>query len=1092
MSSSFNINEILICLKNTYSSQDKNIRVQSEQKLSELKDQNIILFSSKLIDILKSNSDQIDKNLKLSIILLLKRSIKEKIEKEELDKDSCNQLIQLYITIIVNPIISNKELENLNETFVSLLNNTTGEILLEIINYINKEISSMPVGSVNGVISLLLSIILSSTLSKKYFLNGLGGILTISSSMIQNLYNEYEKINTEQNFEDYLKFNTMFMNAFELFFQCNFKASKRLKINDENISKIFDNIFIIGAKLLVNLKAKDNNRIISWTENDKIDKNINSMKIKIFRFLNLQVNDIGQIIIDKNKIEMHDQLIKIILSNLEWIIMNKYAYLIKLESEDKDRDYPDYNYSLLISYMFIYLKRIFSKDNYIIEYTAYFNNMYKNILLPLLLITNIEKEIALDNESVNGYCIDINDIIDSNKEKKIKSTVAGLIKVFYEKNVTSNSFIIKYTIVLLEYLITKNTNLQDKTLFDENDIIIILLKAYEEERIICALFLALNIISNVSNSKNNFQNNIYLRDFFQRVFETLNKINNFPCLKHQIILFIQNYSLQFFEPDTNAFQSTLNYLFNSLFDTQYSLISNTSAEAIDHFFRLKNEDSENIKIALLKSATLNIQNFENHIKNTQISNFFDVLYQILFNLENRDNEFFQKIFANLCKRVNVEVERHYRIKFKVKKEKNKVKKKATEKTNLNDYNIIINKCFNIIRMLMDSAHFVINNIQLIEESLKPLVEYMKEPKKIDFDEDIITIIYLIIIHNKSVTPLAFSLIKNLYRYCEKVDGLLLDLYMLTNAYLAYGTEQIISNEEYFIGMLALFNSGIKGKKYRNSALYTCILIQTWVINCSNLPKNNISELFDNIIRRITNIIDNFNNNKSIGDEIYSYLGYVTLILCGLINYSQIIINLLQKTKNENSLNNWLELIKDYNEAGFEYEIKIIIYSIREIIQKGIINGNIEGLLNICIDLLKCQRKNATFELKKNCKKDLRVNFVDDDDDEEEDSDIYDGENDTNAELSDFREIKDLIKNTINPIKDIDEFKSFSELLIFLKNNKNDIYSRWENTLDQNRKDEVSKLFSTKRINLQINKDNTVQVPRRIVTIKRNFNNNNNQ
>ena len=117
---------------------------------------------------------------------------------------------------------------------------------------------------------------------------------------------------------------------------------------------------------------------------------------------------------------------------------------------------------------------------------------------------------------------------------------------------------------------------------------------------------------------------------------------------------------------------------------------------------------------------------------------------------------------------------------------------------------------------------------------------------------------------------------------------------------------------------------------------------------------------------------------------------------------------------------------------------------------------------------------------------------DDDDDEEEDSDIYDGENDTNAELSDFREIKDLIKNTINPIKDIDEFKSFSELLIFLKNNKNDIYSRWENTLDQNRKDEVSKLFSTKRINLQINKDNTVQVPRRIVTIKRNFNNNNNQ
>ena len=265
------------------------------------------------------------------------------------------------------------------------------------------------------------------------------------------------------------------------------------------------------------------------------------------------------------------------------------------------------------------------------------------------------------------------------KKKKIKSTVAGLIKVFYEKNITSNSFIIKYTIVLLEYLITKNNNLQDKTLFDENDIIIILLKAYEEERIICALFLALNILSKITKAKNAFQNNIFLRDFFERTFESLNKINNSPCLKHQIILFIQNYSLTFFEPDTNAFQLTLNYLFNSLFDTEYSLISNTSAEAIDYFFSIKTEESENIKIALLKSATLNIKNFEDHIKNSQISNFFEVLYQILFNLENGNNEFFQRIFANLCKRVNVLVERHYRLKFKVKKEKSKVKKKQLKK-----------------------------------------------------------------------------------------------------------------------------------------------------------------------------------------------------------------------------------------------------------------------------------------------------------------------------------------------------------------------------------------------------------------------------
>ena len=75
----------------------------------------------------------------------------------------------------------------------------------------------------------------------------------------------------------------------------------------------------------------------------------------------------------------------------------------------------------------------------------------------------------------------------------------------------------------------------------------------------------------------------------------------------------------------------------------------------------------------------NIKYFEEQINKTKISNFFDVLYQILMNFENRGNEFFQKIFENICKRIHIEVERHYRLKFKVKKEKNKAKKRAAEK-----------------------------------------------------------------------------------------------------------------------------------------------------------------------------------------------------------------------------------------------------------------------------------------------------------------------------------------------------------------------------------------------------------------------------
>jgi hypothetical protein len=203
----------------------------------------------------------------------------------------------------------------------------------------------------------------------------------------------------------------------------------------------------------------------------------------------------------------------------------------------------------------------------------------------------------------------------------------------------------------------------------------------------------------------------------------------------------------------------------------------------------------------------------------------------------------------------------------------------------------------------------------------------------------------------------------------------------------------------------------------------------------------------------------------------------------LINYSPIIISQLEKTNNKNSLEDWLTLIGKVNEAGFEYEIKVIIYSICAIIEKGIIAGDINYLLNISVELLKCQENNTKYELKKRGK--LGVTFVDVD---EADSD-KDNDNDNEDELTDYKEIKDLISKTINPIKDYDEFNMFRKLLTLLKTQRNDIYTAWENSLTEDKKNDVNKIYGTKRIIIQNNKDSSIQVARRILTIKRSNNNN---
>ena len=387
-------------------------------------------------------------------------------------------------------------------------------------------------------------------------------------------------------------------------------------------------------------------------------------------------------------------------------------------------------------------------------------------------------------------------------------------------------------------------------------------------------------------------------------------------------------------------------------------------------------------------------------------------------------------------------------------------------------------------MLMHSKIFVVKNLPKIEESLAPLVEYMNEPSKIDFDEDIVEIINNLIIHNQHLTKLSLVVIEHLYKYCKKIEGLLLDMYELINAYLAYGTDVILSNEKYMEGIYKVFEQGLKNDKFKNGPFFTCLLIQTWVINCPKIPQTIVQNIANIIFKDIGNILNDYKTNRSLGEDNYNFLGGVTVILSSLINYSNIIIPYLSQINNGNALKQWLGIINEEDEPGFEYEIKIIIYSISMVIQRGIIKNDINDLLNLSIELLKSQEYNAKYELRKNYKKNLNINFQEDEQSEDD--------KDEDSEDNDYDEIKDLLAKTINPIKDMDEFKIFNELLLYLKNNNNAIYSNWESTLDDKKKSLVNKLFATKRINISTNDNNNVKVPRRILTIKRSSNSSSDQ
>ena len=1120
-------NELLICLKNTYLSLDNNLRINSEKKLSTLKNENITEFVTNLIKLLKIKTPEIDRNLRLSIILLLKRSITEKLDSNKKSKEEINNLIQQYLIIMVDTCISNKELENLKDTFILILDNTCDNTLIEILKYLKTQLTLIPLGSVNGVISILSSILYTSDIiiNKELFISFLNLIFEMASDILQNTYKKYNEADISKiSKEDYIKFNSMFYNIFTLFLDLCMKAKKReIKFKNEknkNIIKYLDEALFIGIKLLVDLNTKDSNRIISWTGIKNIDKSINSMRISIFKYMNFNVNELSESNIDSNEKENHNQLIQIVILNLEWVIINKYTYIIKL---DTDINYPDYSYSLLISFMFIYLKRILNKKFFINEYTSKFNILYKNILLPLLIMTDMEEKMALDETEVNNYLIDIDDIIYFNKHKRIKSSIGGLIKKFYCKNEGSNSFMIKYTINLIYYLIEETRNLSDTKNFDDNDIVILLLKHFNKNKIICALFLALNIFSENENKENKKNNYIILISFFSAIFPIIaENYHEYPLLQFQLIIFIKNYSYKLFNNDINVFEIIIKYLFEALFNTDHILISNSAGDALQKLFDISekegyddnidndidiNNDNNidikgekklkiNIKNILVRIASKNSKYLEKYILEIKITNFFDVLYQIITNYAKVDNFFFKNIFINLCQRINNELQKYITQDMNVdnadnnqtSKNKHKSKHKSKNKKNdINEYNnIIINKCFNIIKYLIENKAFRYNNSDVIENWIIPLIKYINnlnplQLNEIYFDEDIIYIVNILMNFKGNAVGSSFTILKYLSKYINKIGGIDLAIYQLIDSLLKYCSNEIICNPRWYNEIFEAFKSGIKTKKDNKSGLYTCILIQTWIIKRKDLPQKCVGELIEEIIKNIIIILTGYYETKDINYDIYNFLGFTTTIITGLINYNNIVTTLLKKYSKENEIQNWIKIIIKENDILFQYEIKLIIYSINHIIRNGIIKGDFGFLLNLCLELLLCQKNNSKKEIKKSNKKMMDMNFIEDDDEDNKD-DNYD---DNNEEISDYKEMKDIINKTTNDIKNIDEFKYFNELLQYLKNNKNEIYLKWENSFNQEQKNKIINLISTKRINIQINSNDMMMVARRIVAIKRN-------
>ena len=1136
-------NTILYSLEISFNYIEKNYRIKCEKYLK-LNEEKILFYFDYIQILIKSKI--LSKNISNAFIIYIRNSITNK--KNNLNKEILIKLIKIIIDCIIDLNFPEYCLKEMNKCFEESINSElfekNGDYLIELLNLFENKIfnknnnNNIINVSYKGLAYIYENILCSLGVNKNNSENIIKIILNCTDLMINDNINKIKNNNN---------FNIINENFFD-----EIKVIYSLLLNISfHLQKTFDNFYLFKEILFTKFLNYGLNFLYLNVNNNNYIKNELKMKTKIFRFL---------ISLIKKNIENNQIYINILKNFITYSInyfndnnnfKNCFFILFNNDLNDINNNNNSDTINIIlnkfIQQILYFLSIILYNEFFYFNYKLIdFINFAKKIIFPFFISNQKEiNDISNDNDGTN-YANYIYDIILERKNKCLKCALAKFVYIGCKKNENYLNFYLIYSIELIEYSINNNI----KNVYDNNNSFIskddFLLNNNEiktENRIEIGLII-LCIICKVIEKKEN--KNYYIEILLNFTKNFCNNINNmankFIIIKERICLYFSIYLDLFIDYISNNNNNKNNnellinisdFLFINIFNEKNNNNNNNligiyeSYEAIKKIIINKNINNNNNIILYSISSKYSIL-FIKFIPSSNFPLFFEVLTYISKFIN--DNNILLSLLNSLFNRIIKEISPR---RLSHDKEGN---------NNMNNsYKIIINNCFNVIREIFYKKTFIQNYFNEIEKFILPLLKYMKYPTKIEFDEDIILIITIIIKTINFLPKIFFNIFPELYLYLKKNGGMTLDLYELINLYIIninnpnnnYNNDDNNLNIDNNKILFKLFKKSLaKNIKQINSPYLSSLLIQIWLIYISNIPNNTIINIISFSLKNIKNILLNEKSNHSetnsnnLNNKLILF-SLINIIFCGFINFPIIVINNIEIEVIIKSLN----LISSFDVVSV-YQIKIIIICICYVLKNKNIMENFNEfgivLLNVSFKLLKKIKNYEVKNLKKKEINEIKNNFIeneDDDFDNDDDSMKNVNENDNNEDLilnfyeenyksqsynndeiiinnnnnnndlnneNIIEEINEIDYRTINnKIKEIDEFKLFKESIEILNKENNSLFSNWFNKLSEKNQKDFKDIIYTTYIEISTNENNNnnnINVPRRIVKIKNNKNN----
>ena len=941
------IQQILLCLENTYKSPDKEIRKKSEQFLKQA-EKDLFSHLIQIFSFIKKNT--LSKELNNAFIIFIRNSIINKKNSNLLSKENYIELIMLIINIIVDPQYPPQCLREMNKIFEEIIDNK--EFIKDktfMKNFINLFASKLKIGliqvhSYKSIAYIFENILGSNCIDEsncQYFVDI---VLNCTEEMLNKIINLLGEINVNKigNNDIEIKNNIQYYLEtvkiiYELLLLISVMSQNQFNNFDKFSDKLMNYFFDSGIKMLT----------INYTE---LYEAIMKMKTKILRYINSLVLNITLKFSSKDKkiIDQHKNLITFCIESLKsqnFFIFNNDNSAQKILIEKFDIQIIIYLYKMVFD-------STFSK-----ELSKYLSNITYGIVFPLLISS--EEEISnLENDPYgNNYANFIYDLVNTKSLKQLKTTLSKFISIGCKNNEKYLQFLICYSIDIIQLCIgISQDKILDSSLISQSDTFNFNNKINEINRVeVCFLVLCIiyKIISKKGNKMNYFE---VLFTFTQNNLKNvMEKFIKTSIVKQRICLFLSLYIKDFIELnlDLNIFKDICEFLFYNIFNENEHIAQYESFEAITKILTNKNFKNE-ITHYLAKKYYEKILSF---IETCSNPIFFDMLSEIVSSIEDLDD--LQKLLENLFIRIKKEItgvtpRRISQSNYTEMMEQEKI----ITKTN---YRLIISKCFSVLHKIFKNEKLILNKYAEIEKYIEPLMKYMKTPNKIDFDDDLIDIMIMIIKTLKYLPNLAINLLPDIGQVMRKNKGITKNLFILINLYIIYSNSEIEKKEEYSKCIFKLYKKSFTNTFSKESPYLCTILIQIWMTFSPIIPKNIVlniisfaRERFQDVNLEVKKVITD--TKKPGFDAHVLNLSIINLIICTFVHYSDMVLDII----NIKDLIQYASHIVAYKYHLTLYECKIYVLSLCSILRNKNLRTNIiddiPKIISFCSNILKRIKK----------------------------------------------------------------------------------------------------------------------------------------